>query len=260
MVDYNDYTTLRFVDKVGDNFLFRGGSPIYNQSIFDYDGLSDTMKNWVGVWPERHYLVDISLFIDDGPNGNDHKELAVERAFFDLEPDRGQLVWWPTTGTSQCYWQTESDQRDHLVRTLDDWMSDKIIERTDALRYWLETGNLPQPSPTGLPYVFYVHCDGGCDRTGEVIGAYRLRYQGWSWLNAWSEQPCVGRLAPSGSGIKLPAPLGRDNYQALQWYAFWLNRELGFNLSDIGDDGGCNDAGWYHRACSPWTDSRKVSR
>ena len=251
MVDYIDYTTLRFVAKVGGNFLFRGGSPVYNQSIFDYDGLSDTMKNWVGIWPERYYLVVISL-LDDNPDG-DGPELAVEREFFDSNPDRGQLIWWPIAGTPDCYFSFSPGEREQRLQTLDEWL-EHLASRTDMLSQWLEFPNtLPKPSPPDIPHVFYVHCDGGCDRTAEIIGAYRLRYQGRPWLDVWSEQPCLRRPAPSGSGVKLPSPLGCNNYRALQWYAFWLIREFGFNLTDIGYDGGCSDPGGVHQPCSPWS-------
>lgn len=83
----------------------------------------------------------------------------------------------------------------------------------------------------------YVHCDGGCDRTGEMIGAYRPRYMNDAWSQVWGDQPC-GR------------PLGCDNYRALQWYAFWLNQTQGFKLNYIGVDGGCTDQ-VIHRICAP---------
>ena len=73
-----------------------------------------------------------------------------------------------------------------------------------------------------------MHCDGGCDRTAELIGAYRLRYNGYTWSQMWGEQPCE-------------RPLGCNNYRAVQWYAFWLNKMLGFNITGIGEDGGCSD-------------------
>ena len=73
-----------------------------------------------------------------------------------------------------------------------------------------------------------------------MIGAYRLRYNGRSWAQMWSEQPC-GR------------PMGCGNYRALQWYAFWLNETYGLRLSDIGEDSGCYDGNSRKvlKLCSP---------
>ena len=256
-----DYTTLRFVDKVGDNLLFRGGTPVYRPPrspwYFDYSGLQETMQFWVRQWPQSYYLVVVSLLDDTG----DEQEVNIESQFFASNPDLGQLIWWPIAGTPACYFETDLADRDNLVRTLDDWMPDKIIERAGALRYYLETGDLPTPGPSGVPYVFYVHCDGGCDRTGEMIATYRLRHQGWSWLSAWSEQPCLQRPFPGpGDGPALPQPMGCNNYRAAQWYAKWLKLELGFNLTDIGNDGGCADTGLgVHQGC-PCSGSKRLQQ
>jgi hypothetical protein len=127
-------------------------------------------------------------------------------------------------------------------------LPDPLIWRVATLRSWLEDPStlpiqpLPQPAQ---PLVVYVHCSGGCDRTGEMIGAYRLRYMpsSWTmadaWLNMCKEHPC-------------DLPMGCNNYRAVQWYAFWLNQTLGFSLTGIGEnDGGCNDAGVVRSVCSP---------
>lgn len=238
-----DYTTLRFVDKVGNNLLFRGGSPVYEQDqqkIFDYSGLKAAIKSAYPQIPDTYYLVDVSLLYDDG--GNDGRELAAERRFFSDNPSVGQLVSWQIWGTLRCYFtigQADQTEQDRLVRRLEDWLPDRLIRRTEALRYMLQTSWLPgltpfDPQYNPPPCVFYVHCDGGCDRTGEIIGGYRLR-QGYAWLKMWSEQPC--QLNPTKS-----RPMGCNNYRALQWYAYWLNIQFGFNLKDIGDEtSGCFD-------------------
>lgn len=242
-----DYTTLQFVDQVGSNFLFRGGSPIYHQDppkpynsyMYDYAGLKDALQKAHPALPSAFYLVDVSLLYDD--QGNDGKELVAERQFFSDNPAAGQLVSWPIWGTPRCYFQIRqkgATECDRLVRTLEDWLPDRLIRRTEMLRNMLETSWLPQVTPYDAqnnlpPCVFYVHCDGGCDRTGEVIGAYRLR-TGYSWSKMWSEQPCQFNTKSR--------PMGCNNYRALQWYAYWLNLTLGFNLTGMGDEtGACFD-------------------
>ena len=37
------------------------------------------------------------------------------------------------------------------------------------------------------PTVMYVHCSAGCDRTGEFIGAYAMRYLGYNVTTAMGE-------------------------------------------------------------------------
>lgn len=244
----NKFTTLQFVDSVknanpvlSNNLLFRGGMPTDN-GAFDLSDLDAAFRREYSQVPASYYLVDISLVFDLEPG------LAVERAYFrdPTNANVGQLVWWPTWGSLRCYYQTNQVEQSRLVTTLDEWLPDTLIRRTETLRYMLETSwapgwtpydpgyNLPgTPSP---PCVFYVHCDGGCDRTGEIIGAYRLRYNSYSWLQMYNEQPC-GR------------PLGCSNYRALQWYAMWLNQTFSFNLVPNGD-AGCWD-GYLNPACVP---------
>ena len=245
-----DYTTLRFVDSVpnlvgSNNLLFRGGSPVDNLTTFDYRGLKEAIKYKYPQTPESYYLVDVSLLYDWD---NDGTELAVERKYFSDNPSNGKLVSWPIYGSLRCYYQADPAEQDRLVRTFDEWLPDTLIRRTETLRYMLQTSWVPGWTPfwpgyNGQPCVFYVHCDGGCDRTGEIIGAYRLR-QGYSWFDMYYEQPC-------------DRPMGCSNYRALQWYAIWLNQMFGFNLVPYGDDG-CSDPtppapvkGRPWPACSP---------
>ena len=50
------------------------------------------------------------------------------------------------------------------------WKVDKIPTRIAQIRAWLTT-----KATDGKPVIQFAHCTAGCDRTGEVIGSYRLR-------------------------------------------------------------------------------------
>ena len=50
------------------------------------------------------------------------------------------------------------------------WKVDKIPTRVEDIKNMVTT-------KTDVPTLVYVHCTAGCDRTGEVIGSYRLKYQ-----------------------------------------------------------------------------------
>ena len=227
------YSTLRFVDMVGNNFLFRGGNPVQS-GVFDYDGLTNAMASAPDLpqpLPKKIYLVVLSLLHAS------EQDIGVEVDYFgDPETIRskGQLQLWDTYGTPFCYFSLDPGDRRDFLKTFDQWLEDPLVWRTATLRSWLEQKSelLLQPANCeNRPLVFYVHCDGGCDRTGEMIGAYRLRYMNWSWKQMWEEQPCG---AP-------PRPMGCNNYRALQWFAFWLNETQGGTITGIGDDGGCAD-------------------
>jgi hypothetical protein len=233
------YGSVRFVDKVGNNLLFRGGAPIEN-GAYDKD-LPGKLKNaYMPLQlPPQFYLVIICLL---HPNKDDSPAIAAELRNFHDNPLAGEVHLWDTLGTERCYFTTAPDERDRLVKSLDRWLGDPLIWRVATLRQWLESSQPPyKPAAViSLPCVFYVHCSGGCDRTGEMIGGYRLRYNAKSWAQMWAEQPCK-------------RPMGCGNYRALQWYAFWLNETYGLKLSGIGEDGGCydGDSSRTLKLCSP---------
>jgi hypothetical protein len=232
------YGSLRYVDSVEGNFLFRGPESLTPENTFDYPGLTDAIaaaklpsnvprpESFYSS-PAGYFLVDINLL-----HPNETVKIAAGIDYFQANPMQGCIHLWDTNGTPLCYFNTAPAERNRLTRTLDQWLPDPLIWRVAMIRKWLE----PSPQPT--PVVIYVHCDGGCDRTAEIIGAYRLRYMQDSWATVSADQPC-GR------------PLGCDNYRALQWYAFWLNTVMGFSITGIGEDNGCYDAGGAHKPCSP---------
>lgn len=239
-----DYSSLRYVDNYDGNFLFRGPEPASidpntGKKCFDYCGLVEAIRTAaLPPWlqrpqgflydPPQYFLVVVNLLHPDETD-----KISAEIDFCQENPAQARVHLWDTNGTAECYFRTAPRERDHLVTTLDQWLPDPLIWRTAMIRNWLEQTANP------LPIVIYVHCDGGCDRTAQMIGAYRLRYMANSWAEVMKDQPCN-------------RPLGCDNYRALQWYAFWLNATQGFSLSGIGvDDGGCYDGGPLHQPCSP---------
>jgi hypothetical protein len=262
------YGTLRYVDTVkthpGNNYLYRGGAALTidksGNTVFDYDGLRKAIKNVVNPPPvpppDSYHLVVVNLV-----HSNEGVGITAEADFFwgdhsNPNWNKGQVQFWDTYGTSLCYFQTPLSDRDRLVETLGEWLPDPLIWRVNTLRRWLEfPSTLPiqplpnpnQPRPEPDPFqsiVVYVHCDGGCDRTSEMIGAYRLCYPpaNWAqeeiWSNMCKEHPCT-------------APMGCNNYMATQWYAFWLKQTKGRFIIGIGEnDGGCNDAGRTWSKCS----------
>jgi hypothetical protein len=256
------YETLRYVDTVdthpGKNFLYRGGAALTTDPngniVFDYDGLRAAIKNPPPHTPrppvpppESYYLVVVNLV-----HSNEGPGITAEANYFwndvsNPNRNKGQVQFWDTYGTSLCYFETAPDARHRLVATLGEWLPEPLIWRVDTLRGWLEFPStlpiqrLPEPFQ---PIVVYVHCDGGCDRTSEMIGAYRLCYPpaDWPpdevWQRMCAEHPC-------------DAPMGCNNYMATQWYAFWLNQTKGRSITGIGvNDGGCNDAGRVWSKCS----------
>jgi hypothetical protein len=209
---------------------------------YDYDGLSKAIATVLpSVSLQDYWLIDICLLHD-----TESDELAAIIDFFAKPQPVGSVSLWDTYGTDICYFQTDPAKQAELLNTFDQWLPEPLVWRTAQLRQYLETSY-------AKPALIYVHCDGGCDRTGEMIGAYRLRYMNGAWGDVIADQPCA---APDAPGTR---PMGCGNYRALQWYASWLNATQGFSISGIGVDGGCYDPGIVHRVCVPEAGDESVT-
>jgi hypothetical protein len=137
----NTYNTLRLVDQVGGNYLFRGGAPLKSfpdpshpgQCIpdpnnpanclqaFDYEGLTKAIAsapNPPCVPPppaSQYYLVIIDLV-----HSNESGEIVPAIIYFHTDEGKcqGQFNLWDTNGTSVCYFNTPEDERAHMVGTI----------------------------------------------------------------------------------------------------------------------------------------------
>jgi hypothetical protein len=218
-------SNVHYVDCAGPNFLFRGGLPLIKDQVFNYNGLKQAMieaGNRAGIrMPERFFIVDVNLLNVENPV--DRERIFVEQQFFKAKPNLGFIQVWGITGTGiRATDPALANNRNYLGRNLDGWLSDRLGERIEIVRQWL-TGQRPVPGiPPDLPIVIYAHCVAGCDRTGEFIGAYYLRFMNKSWeeMNALNQSLC-----------RHNRPFNCRNYRADQWYCLWLNLERGFSLN-----------------------------
>ena len=221
---------VHYVDSFGSNFLFRGGTPCSGSSPaavqFEYDvlkkALADAARQAGVNLPSDYAILDVTLlWIEEIPVSEqvllEREHIFKEDSFFKTNPSLGKIQMWPTRGTSVSPRDRSLEgYRDFLAQHLDDWLREPLVSRVDRLRLWLI-----DPSEIGLtsPVVIYVHCYGGCDRTGELIGSYALRYQNRSWeeMNALNRKACRG-------GYML------EQCNALRWYGLRLNLDFGWTL------------------------------
>ena len=221
---------VHYVDSLGSNFLFRGGTPCTGTDPasvqFNYEGLKKAIAGAAlpaGVnLPPVYAILDVSLLWTEEIPVSEHlllerEHLFQEYTFFKSHPDLGKIQMWTTKGTGMSPLDPSlKDIRDYLALSLDSWLRDPLVNRVDALRRWLA-----DPSELGIngPVVVYVHCFGGCDRTGELIGSYALRYQNKSW----EEMNDLNRRACRGGYLT-------EHCNALRWYGLRLNLEFGRTL------------------------------
>jgi len=230
-----DFHNVVFVDRVGNNFLFRGplpltASPEPNQPyLFNFHGLRQGMENAANkaghelTWPYR--VIDINLL--QWENANEIPMIETEYKFFQDRPDLGEFHFWETNGTGLCPVEpplSDPNVQNYLATNLGIWLTDRLADlppdqqppgRMQQLRTWLET-------ETEVPTMIYAHCEGGIDRTGELMGAYYLRWMG----KTWAEMNCLNYRITEPHN---PRPFGCGNYRAVLWYAIYLNEVFNYD-------------------------------
>jgi len=233
-----DGLNVRFVDAVPSggsgqfNFLFRGPNPLTPTQPyqFNYDLLTASMENAAQAagfnLQQPYHLIDINLL--QWENANEVPMIEAEYQFFQDRPDLGEFQFWETNGTGLCPVEpplSDPEVQNYLATNLAIWLTDRLADlppdqqppgRMQQLRAWLEAEN-------DRPNVIYAHCEGGIDRTGELMGAYYLRWLG----KTWAEMNCLNYRITEPK----PRPFGCNNYRAVLWYAIYLNKVLGFDLN-----------------------------
>ena len=167
-----DYTRVHLVDHepTMNNFLFRGNMPVANHTSFQYKELITYFQQRTkdaGIdFPTEFKLVDISL------NNLFDKDLKIEKAFW-KNPNNaklGKFINWPLGLAGIIPPSKFSKEKQREMANSSVWKVDKIPTRVEDIKNMITT-------KTDVPTLVYVHCTAGCDRTGEVIGSYRLKYQ-----------------------------------------------------------------------------------
>lgn len=215
------------------NFLFRSNMPI-NDTTLDYDNLKADMKfrvqNESGVagleLPDAFYLLDISL---DNPFDKDN---AIELSFWNdpLHASLGSYLNWPIgfAGILPPTLYTTQQIIDMSAANGTVWNEDHLPDRVDEVRQMLLS-----PHASGLPLVILVHCEAGCDRTGQMVGSYRLRYQ--------------QKTAKEMYALDVYECTRPPNYfstSGLEWFCYYLQYHQGFiQLGDCAGFATCQPFG-----------------
>ena len=200
------------------NFLFRGNNPTNkteNGYTFDYGGLVASLRKSAetecGVeLPGYFRVVDVDLENLSDPG------YVAELEFWKQHPSLGEVLHWTTLGTlldvKKTPFKTEFIQNGSWAIQGD---ADRLIERLSQLHSMLA-------NVSSVPMVFYVHCNAGCDRTGEFMGAHTMRYLGYNVTTALGEAQRQCGRAP--------------NFFATESVGWWcLTLKERFGRTDVGD-------------------------
>jgi len=202
------------------NFLFRSGVVVQNAQ-FQYQSLVQQMAVEVTAkgfaFPHSFDLIDIDLTNFD-QYGHDIDASTVEFDFFNANASAGSFKWWLTRGASANYTSLVASNPPlalFQVQTFPAWFGDQTVARSAALRQLVTTKQQ-------RPQIILFHCDCGCDRTGEMAGAYYMRYMNFTWAQTNKQNTMIaGR------------PMDCDTYLGMQWMCLWLEKTVGGVFSNL---------------------------
>ena len=216
-----DYSRLHIVDVFHPmhdgpvNLLVRSNQP-NNASGFDIEALQRDIAKRAQELPGLH--VGYPLYIQDVSLDNDlNKGFAQEKAFWEEPGSKqyGSFTNWPlgTAGVLPPSAYDVAKRRELLKTTV--WAVDKLPSRIDKLHQMMVR---PSPLP-GRSTATLVHCTAGCDRTGEVIGAYRMAYGGLAADGSFLSRATTTQMY----GLDTSECGRSPNYwstSALEWWCF----------------------------------------
>jgi hypothetical protein len=102
----------------------------------------------------------------------------AEKDFFKANPKVGQFIHRPIWGSLVNPDDFGLSTRLSMAKKLDSWSHDKLPSLMQEIRTWVYNTTFPRAAAV------FVHCSAGEDRTGEVSGAYYMKWLHWSWSKA----------------------------------------------------------------------------
>ena len=187
---------IRFVDQTPDgfgyrNYLFRGpyASSTADAKVWNHTALVEGLKIAAAAanvsLPSTFLVGDISLLTIEW------QSLVSESQFYAANPSLGFFSHWPQFGTNLNASGFPAPVRGEIAASAPQPFGDFLPMMMDRLRLGLL---LPSQRERDLSVVYYYHCQGGKDRTGQVSAAYYMRWLQMSWNDAlYYDQNCVGK-------------------------------------------------------------------
>jgi len=195
---------LQYYDKTSGNFFFRGNMPKNTSNEFAYTELMTFLAERAleegGVeLPSNAFLYDISL--DSLYNEND---TLLEQNFFLANPQLGNFSNWSLYHRYPDPSNFTQQQIKQMVQNMSLWGPDDFPPRMTLFHQMMKTKQ-------ERAVAYYIHCETGCDRTGEFCGSYMMQYLNDSLATALTiDTADCGR-----------PPYASSQWQ-LQWYCYYL--------------------------------------
>lgn len=208
------------------NYLFRCNNPVEDK-VLNFTKLVDSLQLAASSecsveLPSSFVVVDVFL-----ENPTDPGYFQEEKYWKD-NPSKGSLVNMLTLGSLTDPDPLSDSERAKLVAS-GNWA---IQGDGDHLDDRLANVNAMLKNVTQVSKVLVAHCNAGCDRTGEFIGAYGMRYLGYNATTMYgnAKNQC-GR------------PPNYYSTEALKWYCLTLQSRGVKDLGDCTSFAGCKFLG-----------------
>jgi hypothetical protein len=201
------------------NVLFRSNRPTDgDQTEFLYDTWLEYMINAAkdrGIYLSRDQKLYLKVF---SVLQYDDKTNDLEKTYFDAHPSKGEISVWPIVGTKadpQDYSTSEITSKSKSLS----WIADPIDSLIDTIYSELHNFNDTKHC-VGCISLIVIHCTHGKDRTGEISGAYNLKYkhQTWKEVDGTNWEMANWRIT-------------YENQKALTWYCYHLAYHQNYALN-----------------------------
>eukprot|EP01113_Clastostelium_recurvatum_P020432 TRINITY_DN2422_c0_g1_i1.p1 TRINITY_DN2422_c0_g1~~TRINITY_DN2422_c0_g1_i1.p1 ORF type:complete len:248 (-),score=55.75 TRINITY_DN2422_c0_g1_i1:89-787(-) len=205
VADDPQFEHLRFIQQVGKNLLYRGPEPKENNTF--------ALKQMVAAMDKQHPLPSIYTILDVNLLTTETSDIEMEVAFFKANPKVGSILLWPTYGANTAPYSYSTAVIKERAINISQWMKDDLPTRMVTIRKLLET-------PVDPPLVIYMHCECGCDRTGEMSISYYMQFMNMTLAQAHKiNTDIIGR------------EMETDEKYGMEWYCFHLKYALNYNLT-----------------------------
>ena len=214
-LSYERYQLIDYMSH-GDhaNYLFRCNEPIVNNT-FQYDEIMNytatRLQEHNLTLSENTYVVDVNLLEDVF---DEHGQIEIEKKFFENNPtlgrvDRHSIVGNLINPSLFPEWMLKL-----ALKVYEHFNWDELPKFVPRLRHHLLTQN-------DKSHVYFIHCESGSDRTGEVAAAYEMMY-----MNYTGPQANKQNIGIAGRYLRIMSVNG------MRWWCWWLTYEKGYTDLD----------------------------
>ncbi|MFW5837931.1 MAG: hypothetical protein ACOCVM_07965 [Desulfovibrionaceae bacterium] len=242
------------LDHQKNNYIFRGPKPVYydktaSKWTFDYKNFMAALKDRFTkqmpkgkTFPDPFVLVDVSLISNsrdcpsDKPNcSNEYKEhyaLMAEYVFFGGQQGDPPSMKPQVADSTAPFAKAAGDKNAGAFLWWQMLTEDNGGGQASKLPALVQNITVTMNKTNPASYVYYIHCDAGSDRTGEVAISYLLKSRGMDSKPAYVYGTTIFKDPDNGNynlSRDIPLAAYRDG-------AFWYCDKIkGGNVCDFSD-------------------------